>query len=33
LVLTHLFVEVPWPGDSEVAFSVFGSSYHLLLPI
>jgi len=30
---THLFVKVPRPGDSEVTFSVFKSSYHLLLPV
>jgi len=30
---THLFVKVPRPGDSEVTFSVFESSYHLLLPV
>jgi len=29
---THLFVKVPRPGDSEVIFSVFESSFHLLLP-
>jgi len=28
---THLFVQVPRPGDSEVTFSVFESSCHLLL--
>jgi len=28
---THLFVKAPRPGDSEVTFSVFGSSCHLLL--
>jgi len=28
---THLFVKVPRPGDSEVTFSVFESSCHLLL--
>jgi len=26
----HLFVKVPRPGDSEVTFSVFASSCHLL---
>jgi len=26
---THLFVKVPWPGDSEGTFSVFESSCHL----
>jgi len=30
---THLFVKVPRSGDSEVTFSVFESSYHLLLPV
>jgi len=30
---THLFVKVPQPGDSEVTFSVFESSCHLLLPV
>jgi len=30
---THLFVEVLRPGDSEVTFSVFESSCHLLLPV
>jgi len=30
---THLFVKVPRPGDSEVSFSVFKSSCHLLLPV
>jgi len=33
LVLSHLFVKVPRPGDSKVTFSVFESSYHLLLPV
>jgi len=33
MVLAHLFVKVPRPGDSEEAFSVFESSYHLLLPV
>jgi len=32
-VVTHLFVMVPRPGDSEVIFSVFESSCHLLLPV
>jgi len=27
---THLFVNVPRPGDSKVAFSVFESSCHLI---
>jgi len=31
LVLAHLFVKVPQPGGSEVTFSVFESSCHLLL--
>jgi len=30
---THLFVKVPRPEDSEVTFSVFKSSCHLLLPV
>jgi len=31
---THLFVKIPpRPGDSEVTFSVFVSSCHLLLPV
>jgi len=30
---TDLFVKVPRRGDSEVTFSVFGSSCHLLLPV
>jgi len=30
---TRLFVKVPRPGDSEVTFSVFESSCHLLLPV
>jgi len=30
---THLFIKVPRPGDSEVTFSVFESSCHLLLPV
>jgi len=30
---THLFVKVPRPGDSEVTFSLFESSCHLLLPV
>jgi len=29
---THLFINVPRPGDSET-FSYFESSCHLLLPI
>jgi len=29
----HFFVKVPRPGDSEVTFSVFESSYHLLPPV
>jgi len=31
LVLVHLFVKVPRPGESKMTFSVFKSSYHLLL--
>jgi len=30
---THLFVKITRPGDSEVTFSVFESSCHLLLPV
>jgi len=30
---THLFVKVRRPEDSEVIFSVFESSCHLLLPV
>jgi len=30
---THLSVKVPRPRDSEVTFSVFESSCHLLLPV
>jgi len=30
---THLFVKVHRPGDSEVTFSVFELSCHLLLPV
>jgi len=26
---THLFVKVPRPGDSEVTFLIFESSYHM----
>jgi len=33
LVLAHLFVKVPRPGDNEGNFSVFESSCHLLLPV
>jgi len=29
LVLAHLFVKIPSPGDSKVTFSVFESSCHL----
>jgi len=29
----RLFAKLPQPGDSEVAFSVFKSSFHLLLPV
>jgi len=31
--LTHLFVKVPRPGDSETTFSIIHSSCHLLLPL
>jgi len=31
LVLAHLFIKVPRPGDSEGIFSVFESSFFLLL--
>jgi len=30
---SHLFVKVSQPGDSEVTFSVFERSCHLLLPV
>jgi len=30
---THLIVKVLRPGDSEVTFSIFDSSCHLLLPV
>jgi len=30
---SNLFVKVPRPGYSEVTFSVFESSCHLLLPV
>jgi len=30
---THLFVKVPRPGNSKETFSVFESSFHLLLPV
>jgi len=30
---SDLFVKVPQPRDSEVTFSVFESSCHLLLPV
>jgi len=33
LVVAHLFVKVPQPGNSEEALSVFELSCHLLLPI
>jgi len=33
LVLVHLFVKVLRPGDSEVTFSVFELSCHLLLSV
>jgi len=29
----HLFAKLPWPGGGEVAFAVFESSCHLLLPV
>jgi len=29
LILIHLFNKVPRPGDCEVIYLVFGSSYHL----
>jgi len=32
-VHTHLFVKVLRPEDSEVTFSIFESSYHMLLPV
>jgi len=31
--LALLFVKAPRPGDSEVTYSVFESSCHLLLPV
>jgi len=31
MVFVHLFVKVSRPGDSEVTFSAFESSYNLLL--
>jgi len=30
---THLFVKIPQPVESEVTFSVFKLSCHLLLPV
>jgi len=33
LVLAYLFVKVSRPTDSEVTFSVFDTSCHLLLPV
>jgi len=33
MIGTHLFVKLPWPEDSEGTFSVFESSYYLLLPV
>jgi len=33
LQLARLFAKLPWPGDSEVTFSIFESSCNLLLPI
>jgi len=32
-LVTHLFVKVPRPGDSEETFSVFQLRCHLLLPV
>jgi len=32
-VLSHLFVKIPKPGDSDVTFLLFESSCHLLLPV
>jgi len=32
-LVTHLFVKEPRPGGSEVIFSVFESSFHLLLTV
>jgi len=29
----RLFIIVPRPGDSEVTFAVFESSFHLLIPV
>jgi len=31
LILAHIFVKVPRPGDSEVIFSVFESSCYLFV--
>jgi len=33
MVLLHLFVKVTRPGESEMTFTVFESSCHLLLPV
>jgi len=33
MVLSHLFVKVSRPRDSEDTFSIFESSCHLLLPV
>jgi len=33
LVLAHLFIKVPEPGDRKVTFSVFESNCYLLLPV
>jgi len=30
---THLFVKVPWPGDSERTFAIIDLSCHLLLTV
>jgi len=32
-IFAYLFSKFPQPGDSKVAFAVFNSSCHLLLPI
>jgi len=33
LILAHLFVKVPRPGNGEVTFSFFEWSCHLLSPV
>jgi len=33
ILLVHLFVKVPQPGDNEMTFSVFELCCHLLLPV